>query len=209
MKILIFGASGKTGQHLVSQALDKGHSVTAFARHPEKITIQHPSLKIAQGNVSDYDKVEEAIKGQDAVFSTLGATSPFKFDEAVVDGAANIIKAMKAQTVSRLIYISFIGVKESRNAGGFVIKFIAPRLLSTEIKGHEAREKMIQESSLQWTIIRAVTLTNGKHTGKYKSGTDITANGFTATISRADVADLMLQALTDNNSIHKKLRIMS
>jgi putative NADH-flavin reductase len=208
MKILVFGASGKTGQYLISQALDKEYQVTAFARHPEKIKMQHPNLKIVQGNVTDYEKVKEAIKGQAAVLSALGASSPFKFDQAVVDGAANIIKAMQAEQVSRLIYMSFIGVKESRNAGGFVIKHIAPRLLSTEIKGHEAREKMIVESPLAWTIIRAVTLTNGNHTGNYKSGEEIMAKGFTATISRADVAELMLHVLDEKNSVYKKLRIM-
>jgi putative NADH-flavin reductase len=208
MKILVFGATGKTGQHLISQALDKEYLVTAFARHPEKIKMQHPNLKILQGNVTDYEKVKEAIKGKDAVLSALGASSPFKFDQAVVDGAANIIRAMQAEQVSRLIYMSFIGVQESRNAGGFVIKHIAPRLLSTEIKGHEAREKMIQESPLAWTIIRAVTLTNGNHTGNYKSGEEIMTKGFTATISRADVAELMLHMLDDKNSVYKKIRTM-
>ena len=208
MIILIFGASGKTGQHLVSQALDKGNIVTAFVRNPDKIKMQHPNLKIVQGNVIDYEKVEEAIKGQDAVLSALGASSPFKFDQSVVDGTANIIKAMQAQHVDRLIYMSFIGVKESRKAGGFVIKYIAPTILSTEISGHEAREKMVVQSPLQWTIVRPATLTNGKQKGNYRSGEEIASKGFTATISRADVANFMLQVLNDKKYLQKKPGIM-
>ncbi len=208
MKILIFGASGKTGQHLVSQALEKGNFVTAFVRNPEKINLRDENLEIIQGNVTDYKKVEEAISGQDAILSALGASSPFTFDQSVVDGIANIIKAMESQNVKRLIYMSFIGVKESREAGGFIIKYIAPQILSTEIAGHEAREKMIERSHLLWTIVRPATLTNGKQKGNYKSGEETASSGFPATISRADVGGFMIQVLIENKFIHKKPRIM-
>src|SRR5829696_6094888 len=83
MKLLIFGASGKTGQHLVSQALEQGHMVTAFARTPAKIKLQHQNLHVVQGNIADFSLVESAVKGQDVVLSALGAASPFKFDPAV------------------------------------------------------------------------------------------------------------------------------
>jgi putative NADH-flavin reductase len=208
MKILVFGASGKTGQEIVQQGLASGHHVTAFTRNPSKLKITNENLRIIQGDITNYQLVEDAVKGQDAVLSALGASSPFKFDQAVVDGVANIIKVMQALDVSRFIYMSFIGVKESRSAAGFVIKYIAPKLLSTEIAGHEAREKMITQSQLQWTIVRPPTLTNGKHTGKYKMGENITANGFTVTISRADVADCMLKQLTGKDFLNKTLRVM-
>jgi putative NADH-flavin reductase len=208
MNLLIFGASGKTGQHIVSQALEQGHFVTAFVRNPLKLKISHNNLNVIEGDVVNYQIAEKAIKGQDAVLSALGASSPFKFDQSVVDGVNNIIKAMQTNKISRIIYMSFVGVKESRNTAGFVIKYIAPRLLSTEIAGHEAREKMIEQSQLQWTIVRPATLTNGRHKAIYRSGEEIIAKGFTATISRADVADFMLKQVNDHSYLQKKPRVM-
>jgi len=142
------------------------------------------------------------------VISTLGAASPFKYDPTVVDGVNNIIKAMEMNGVSRFIYMSFVGVKESRHTAGFVIKYIAPKLLSTEVTGHEAREKMIKQSQLNWTIVRVPTLSNGKHMAKFRSGENITSKGFTVMISRADVADFMLLQLNDNTFIRKTPSVM-
>jgi len=208
MNILIFGASGATGHELVKQALAQGHIVTAFVRNPSKLKITHQNLKVIQGDVINYQLVEAAVKEQDTVLSALGASSPFKYDQSVVDGVSNIIKGMETNGVSRFIYMSFAGVKESRSNAGFVIKYIAPKLLSTEISGHEAREKMIKQSLLKWTIVRPPTLINGKHKTQFRSGEDITSGGFTVTISRADVADFMLQQLTDLTFLRKTPLVM-
>jgi putative NADH-flavin reductase len=72
MNLLVFGATGGTGRALVRQALSQGHVVTAFARNPEKISIAHEKLRVAQGNILDYESVEAAVKNQDAVVSALG-----------------------------------------------------------------------------------------------------------------------------------------
>ena len=208
MKILIYGASGATGHELVKQALAQGHNVTAFVRNPSKLKIIHDKLKVVQGDVVNYQLVDVAVKGQDAVLSALGASSPFKYDKSIVEGAGNIIKSMEANNVSRFVYMSFVGVKESRKTAGFVIKYIAPKLLSSEIAGHEAREEMIRKSQLNWTIVRAPTLTNGKHGAKFRSGEGITSKGFTVMISRADVADFMLRQLTDNAFLRKSPAVM-
>lgn len=208
MNLLIFGASGRTGQELVKQALRNGDQVTAFVRDPSKLTLRHDNLKIFQGDVVKYQLVENAVKGQDAVLSALGASSPFKYDPSVVEGMGNIIQAMQSHEIARLIYMSFVGVKPTRHTAGFIIKYIAPKLLSTEIAGHEVREEMIKESHLQWTIVRAPTLTNGKHTGQFRSGEEVSSGGIAVTISRADVADFMLRQLRDDAFINKTPSLM-
>jgi putative NADH-flavin reductase len=208
MKILIFGASGRTGQEIVKQALEKEHLVSAFVRTPSKLQTTHRNLKVIQGDVTNYSIVEQAVKGHDAVFSALGAASPFKYDQSVVDGLSNIIKAMEVNGVSRFVYMSFVGVKESRHQAGFVIKYIAPKILSTEVAGHEARESLIKQSKLNWTIVHPPTLTNGKHIGQFRSGEEISSRGFTVTISRADVADFMLSQLNNNTFLRKAPIVM-
>lgn len=198
MKLLVFGATGKTGKELVKQALDQGYAVIAFTRNPSKLTVKHKNLEIFQGDIDDYCRVSSAIGKSDIVISTLGASSPFRYDPSVTKGLANILDSLKTATPKRFIYMSFTGVKQSRNEAGFVIKHIAPKLLSTEIRGHEERERMLMDSGVNWTIIRAATLTNGTHAGEYRVGENIKAKGMTAKISRADVADFILKIITGN-----------
>jgi len=208
MKLLIFGASGATGHELVKQSLSLGHSVTAFVRDPSRLKINHQDLKVIPGNITSTVDLAGAIKGHDVVLSALGAKSPFKFDAIVVDGVGKIIKVMEELSVLRFIYLSFIGVGEGRMHGGFVIRHIASRILKTEIAGHAAREKMIRESKLNWTIVNAPTLTNGKKKGAYRSSEELSSNSFVVTISRADVADFMLSQCVDLTFKHRAVRIM-
>jgi putative NADH-flavin reductase len=208
MKILIFGASGKTGNELVKQALAQGHSVTAFVRNPSNLKITNENLKVFQGDATNYQLVEDAVKGNDAVFSTLGAASPFKYDQSVVDGVSNIVKVMESTGVRRFIYMSAINVKDSRRSAGLLIRVMGTTLLRTETAGHEAREKIIRQSNLDWTLVRSGGLSDGEHTGNYRSGEDIRAKGIAASISRADVADFLLRQLNDYSYLRKTPMVM-
>src|SRR5688500_18218794 len=86
MNILIFGASGATGRNLVSQALSQKHSVSAFVRDPSKLRLLGDHVKIIEGDVSDFQKVNEAVRDQDAVLSALGASTPFTSDATLIAG---------------------------------------------------------------------------------------------------------------------------
>ena len=208
MNLLIFGASGATGHELVNQSLSQGHTVTAFVRDPSKLKADHQKVRVLQGDINNETDLATAIKGQDVVISALGASSPFKFDPVLVEGFNKIVRSMEELNVQRMIYLSFIGVGESRVNGGFVIRHIAPKLLKTEISGHEAREKMIRDSTLNWTIVHAPTLTNGKRKGAYRKGENLSSSSFVVAVSRADVADLMLSQCVDATYHRKAVRIM-
>ena len=112
MKISVFGATGRTGQHIVAQALAQGHHVTAHTRSPEKLTATHDNLNVVEGDALDYASVEQAIIGQDAVLNGIAGNS-LKDTDTCTDTTTNIIKAMKAHDVKRLITVSAIGVGES------------------------------------------------------------------------------------------------
>lgn len=57
MRVLIAGATGTVGQHVVAQALDRGHEVTAIARRPESLRTEHPRLRTFAADVLDPDAV--------------------------------------------------------------------------------------------------------------------------------------------------------
>jgi putative NADH-flavin reductase len=203
MKVLIFGATGSTGQEITRQALAQGHHVTAFVRNPQKLSIKSSRLTIVQGHLHDDQLISKIVEGQDSVISALGASSMFKYDKAVVQGIRTIVGAMEYKSISRFIYLSFAGVRESRDQVGLMIKYIAPKLLSTEIARHEDSEKIIKQSRLNWTIVRPPTLTNNKPTAHFQSGESISAKGLFVSISRADVAGFMIGQLTDRSFIQK------
>ena len=192
MKIVVFGASGRTGILTVYQALEKGHQVTAFARKTSSVTIQHRNLKIIQGDILQYESVSLAVEGQDAVISTLGVESR-KYTTVLSDGTRNIIRAMNELNVKRFICMSSAGILGD-DAGFWFGKIIMPLFLKQVFEDKKRQAKLIQESNLEWVILRPVGLTQAPKTGKYQINEKIPSS---STIPRADVADFMLKLLTD------------
>jgi len=192
MKIVVFGASGRTGLLTVFQALEKGHHVTAFARKASSVTIQHKNLVINQGDILEYEKVKQAVDGQDVVICALGVESR-KYTTVVSEGTANIIRAMNEVNVKRFICMSSAGILG--NDGGFWFgKIILPLFLKQVFEDKKRQMKLLQESNLEWVLIRPVGLTDAPKTGKYQIYDKIPGS---ATIPRADVADFMLKLMTD------------
>ena len=208
MRLLVFGASGQTGHEFTRQALERQHAVTAFVRQPAKLAITSPTLRLVQGNVASYPAVAGAVAGHDAVVSTLGVGTPLKHDADVVRGVEHIIRAMEEHKVRRLIYLSFIGVSDSRSAVGFVLRYIAPLPLRHEIADHEAKEALVKASRLDWTIVRPPKLTGGPRTGRYRSGTGITTWKPLPLMARADVAHFILEELAQPAFVRQAPRLL-
>ncbi|MCP4422376.1 MAG: SDR family oxidoreductase [Chloroflexi bacterium] len=205
MKLIIFGATGKTGIELVKQSLEQGHNVTAFVRDPARLAIEDESLTLVTGDVFDPASVAEAIAGQDAVICALGAGSDLKKTTIRTTGTINIVKGMKMHNVKRLVAITAMGVGESWETLSLFNKFFFATLLKSARADHEAQETAVKESGLDWTIVRPSGLTDTPRTGVYKVGENILAK--TAKIPRADVADLILNALEQNEMIGKAVTI--
>ena len=208
MKVLVFGASGKTGREVVRQALARGYAVTAFVRETARLPLAHANLKLVTGDITNPATIAHAMAGQAAVISTLGVGQPLKHDPVVIDGIRTIARAAEQSSVERLLYMSFIGVRESRDAAGFVLKRLASTLLRHEVADHEVKEAAIVESFVDWTIVRPPKLTDGRLTAAYRVGEDIRARTPLPMMSRADVADFMLRQLTDAAFIRKAVRIL-
>ena len=204
MKLATFGATGKTGLEVVKQSLEKGHQVTAFVRDPSRMLVEHDGLTLVTGDIFDSESITQAVQGQDAVICALGS-SELKKTTIRSDGTANIVKAMKAQNVQRLLVVSAMGTGESWDTLSLVNKFFYATLLKSSREDHEAQEAAVKESGLDWTIIRPSGLTDDPRTGTYKVGENILAK--TSKIARTDVADLILKELEQNTMIHKAVTV--
>ena len=204
MKVVIFGANGKTGLLLVEQALAKGYQVVAYVRRPESIMIENPKLKIVVGNLNEPLKMKDTISGADACISALGGGSLTKHSIEIINGIKNIISIMEITNVHRLIYLSSLGANESRYLIPQPLRFVLTNLfLRVTLADHNTNEDNIRKSKLQWTIVRPGGLTNGQLTGDLRHGAENSKIKGSTSISRANVASFMIQQLTDT-SYHQR-----
>lgn len=204
MRIVIFGASGRTGKPLVEQALAAGHDVTAFVRDSSKLDIDHGRLTVIEGDVKDPDRVREAIAGADAVLSTLGHTKTSANDVQTV-GTENIVATVKETGVRRLVSLTGAGVSDPKDEPKLFDKAITKllKLLQKDVlEDGENHAWAIEKSGLDWVIVRGPRLTEGEKKGEYRVG-HVGKNSGTK-ISRADVADFMLRQTQDDTYLGQK-----
>ncbi|TVQ24899.1 MAG: SDR family oxidoreductase [Spirochaetaceae bacterium] len=204
MKIAIFGATGGIGRELIAQSLRRGHAVTAFVRDPARLQEYTDRITVLTGDIFDADGVARAVEGQDAVICALGSKD-LKKTSVRATGTSNIIQGMKQKGVERLIVVSAMGIGSSWNTLSLFNRLFFATLLKNTRSDHEAQEAVVTASGLKWTIVRPSGLVDTPGTGVYSLGEDIRAR--TSKISRADVADLMLNELSDGALVHKAVTI--
>jgi putative NADH-flavin reductase len=194
MKLIVFGATGTVGIQLLKQALQQGYEVTAFARSPEKLnSLPQTNLKIFKGDILSQKDTEDAMHNQDAVLCALGDGNKGKIRAT---GTKNIITAMQRNGIRRLICQTTMGLGESQGNLNFFWKHIMfGLLLKKAFQDHQLQEHYLLDSNLDFTIVRPSAFTDGEVTRNYKIGFDGTYKKLSLKISRADVADFMLQQL--------------
>ena len=195
MKIIVFGATGATGQCLVEQALAAGHEVTVFSRRGGQMS----RARVVAGDVFDHASVAEAIAGHDGVISALG-TRPWKHQDVCSGGIAAIVPGMQAAGVKRVIAMSSQGVGDSKITG--IAGVGASLLLGRAFRDKHAMEVMLADSDREWIVVRPGLLTNAPARGTWR--TDVDGAITSGKIARADVAAFMLQQLASDDWLRKR-----
>lgn len=204
MNILVIGATRGIGRELVKQALaSSANRVSALARHPERLAIEHERLRKLRGDVLDAQSLSGAMASQNAVCCAIGVKTPWEQPGVFSKGTERLLQAMKTNAVRRLICVTGIGAGDSRGHGGFLYdRVFLPLLLKSVYADKDRQEALIRATDLDWTIVRPGFLTNGPLTRSYRVLTDLA--GVTAgRISRADVAHFMLQELAANRYLRQ------
>ncbi|MGY8667445.1 SDR family oxidoreductase [Bradyrhizobium sp. UFLA05-109] len=194
-KILVLGATGGTGRLIVSQALARGHDVTALVRSPEKVS-DLKGAKVVVGDVRDEKALLEALRGQDAVVSALGTpASPFREVRLLSTATRALVSAMKAEHVSRLVCITGIGAGDSAGHGGFLFdNVIFPLLLKKVYADKKLQEAIVRDSGLDWILVRPSVQNDKPRDGSIRALTDL-SDFHGGSISRQDVATFVLDQL--------------
>ncbi|CAM4040078.1 NAD(P)-dependent oxidoreductase [Saccharibacillus endophyticus] len=197
MKLLIIGASGPTGRHVLEKALQEGDTVTVFCRHPESLKdVKGDFFKIA-GDATSQEDLVKAMTSQEAVISTLGRGKSTQANNLFSQSAKAIVQAAKIAKISRLVWLSSFGVGETFQDATMIQKFMYRTLLKDIYANKKASEKTIRESHLKWTIVYPTALMNGSPKGKYRVHDRIKMKG-APRIDRADVAEFMYKAVQND-----------
>jgi putative NADH-flavin reductase len=206
VRVVVFGAAGRTGLLIVERALGHGHDVTAFA-HDTPIPLDHPRLAVLAGDVLDFDAVSAAMDGQRAVASALGVGGRGT-PRLLSDGIANIIHAMAVHEVTKLSAVSAAGTfarSDPNLSLGF--RMMISVSLRSVYDDLERMEQRIMASDLDWTIVRPYGLSDGPQTGRYRMTKDGSLLPKASRISRADVAAVALTALETDEYARRILTI--
>lgn len=201
MKVLVIGSTGQTGRILIKKLLDLEHEVTAFARKPADIKETSAKLRVVQGDGRDGNSITNAVQGQDIVISVFGPRS-LKADNLAETLMRNVVEAMKAHGVQRLINLSAAGVGDSQSEMPFVFARILIPLLLRSVYADKARgEAILFASGLEFVNVRPGRLNNSPARGGVKAS--LRAKGLKLTMTREDLADFMIQQMTSREWLGK------
>ena len=205
MKVVIFGGTGLVGKATLNEALNKNHQVTLLVRDAHKVSIQHPNLRIIEGNVMNPDDVNKALQGQQAVIQTLGYNGKgnAKPTTFTTDATRIIIQEMKKTNINRLIVMSVVG---AGNSIAFLpkifTKFILPYFMKWFvhiIQDKNQLEPLVMNSETDWTIVRSVTIKDSPKRGKIHTTLD--GKGLKLSVAVGDVAMFLVNQLTEKTFI--------
>jgi putative NADH-flavin reductase len=206
MRILLLGATGRTGRYILQQALQRGHYVHVLVRDRQKIKTTHERLIVFEGTPADSDALSKAMRSCDAVISALNISrhtdwpwsalrTPRDFLSTVM---RLIIERMQVLGISRFIFTSAWGVAETKkDIPAWFRWFIDHSNVKYPYVDHAKQEELVWQSSLEWTGVRAAGLTNSRK----KKPVIVSFNNSPAprlTISRSNLACFMLDVLEKN-----------
>lgn len=216
MKILLLGATGRTGALLLEYALAQGHDVVALARDPAKISATSSRLTVVRGTPEKPEDVATAMAGCEAVLVTLNNNrasdlpwaKPISPPHLIETSVRNTVAAMQAQGVRRIVILSAAGVTDSFEYAPWLIRLLIRKTnVGIGSADHDGTDRYIRTTDTDWTMVRPVGLSDSE---KDKKLIVSYANSPKATmmISRRQVAKFMLDSLTDN-SLYGKAPVIS
>jgi putative NADH-flavin reductase len=210
MKIAIFGASGRIGSRVVTEALNRGHDVTAIVRHPENYTGEKPHLRVAKGDLFNSQDVEAATFNHDAIVCaynyTHGAT-PSTITEITVP----LLNGLKQAHVKRLIIVGGAGSLEVSPGVQLVDSQGFPEEYKPAALAHREALKIYQkEKEIEWTYISpAAEIEPGERTGNFRTGTNklITDEHGRSFISMEDFAVAIVDEIMNPHYIREPFTV--
>ncbi|MET7539600.1 NAD(P)H-binding protein [Streptomyces sp. NPDC005507] len=205
MNVSVFGATGAIGSLAVTELLERGHRVTAYARNPGKVPGSWGErVRVVVGEMSDQVAIDSAVAGADAVVSALGPSMDRKATGLpLVAGTGHILTSMKRHGVRRYIGHATPAVLDPHEKPTPVTRLIGflPRTFMRraydEITGMTGQ---VMGSGLDWTVVRFIAPKNTPKQDRLRVGFFGTDKlGFA--VSRADIAAFTAAQVGDDTYV--------
>lgn len=203
-RVLIIGASKGIGLETTRQALAAGHEVRAFARSANLIDLSNPRLEKVRGDALNVEDVGGALQGLDVVIQTLGVGLGDLFHPVSLFSAATrvLVAAMTSRGLKRLICVTGFGAGDSRSSIGWLQRIPFQVVFAHAYDDKSEQERLIKQSSLDWTIVRPGVLTGGPQTERYKI-LETASEWRNGIISRSNVANFLVRLIDDPSYVRK------
>jgi len=202
MKISIFGATGGIGKHLLQLALNDNHEVKVYVRNKNKLTLSHKNLSITEGNLNEFSKIIDFVKGSEIVLSTLGSSMDKSYNTfPILEGHINIMKAMEINNIKRFLTIGTPSIrfeKDKKTSYTTIGPFIGKSLYPHAIKETVSVGNVIKQSQLNWTVVRFMMPVD-EETAEAKVSFGEDKLGWR--ISRKNIAKYILKEALENKHI--------
>ena len=219
LDIVVYGASGEVGSHVVQEALDRGHRVTAVSRNPEKLEARHENLSIVKGDLLDPASVAGTVTHQDVVIlSVRGVIGDSGRAESALQfiAAERLVDALFRQgdRAARLIHVGGSGALEVEPGVLFaekLPKILLPKGLEVEILGQIlALEFYRKVDDVQWTYVTPPkNFTNGPRTGVFRIGgrRALEDDRGRTRVSRADFAVALIDEAEQAKHVRQQISV--
>lgn len=197
MKILVAGATGKTGLRLINELKSNGHTPIALVRESSDTRELPSDIALRHGDLTDLQ--DDICEGCDAVIFAAGSggsTGPEMTDKVDRDGAKRLVDIAAKAGVDRFVMLSSVGA-ENPDPDGDLAHYLQAK--------HEADEHL-KASGLSYAIVRPVSLTDDAGTRNMRFGDEVDVKGKAA---RGDVAAVLAKAVDDAEWTGKALLMES
>ncbi|MBS7699786.1 MULTISPECIES: NAD(P)-dependent oxidoreductase [unclassified Chelatococcus] len=200
MKVALIGASGNAGSRILAELVRRGHSVTAIARHPEKISAE-PNVTPKKGDVFDGEGLADLLKGHDAVISSV---------HFLASDPDVLIEAVRASGVKRYLVVGGAGSLEVAPGIALVTTPDFPSAYKAEaVKGGDFLKRLRGIDDLDWTFLSPSALfVPGERTGQFRLGKDeLLTNDRGSSISFEDYAVALVDEVENPAHIRQRFTV--
>lgn len=207
MKLIIFGATGMVGKHLVKQALYNGHFVKAYGRNVFTEDLpKDANLELVQGALFDAGQVLKAIKGTDAVLSALGGSFDGT-DKTRSLGMKNIVEQMQKAAVKRIVGVGGMGLLNAEDGMLLIDQENYPAQFVAVGREHQKAYQYLAASNLDWTFVCPPDILDAEVTGQFITKADYPPVPNKYKINAGDLALFMLNELQKNDYVKHRVGI--
>jgi uncharacterized protein YbjT (DUF2867 family) len=202
MKLFVLGGTGKVGRLVVEQALEAGHQVTVVGRDPQRLGSLTGRVEFAQGDATDPATLDR-MAGSEAVISTLSADRS-RAPDTMTRAMRETVKAMSRHGIKRIVILTNTSAQAPDDRPTVIQRLIRSVLelkLGRINDDHRGQAKVLLESDLDWTIVRAPRLVDRPRSGRVQIGNlDSSAH---ISIGRAELAACILRCAVGGEHVRE------